>query len=424
MARAIGRVPATELAEIYGTPLHVIDIDELELEIETFAQAFIERGIVVGYAAKAFLCIALAEFLAQKPLRLDVCSLGELLTAERGGFPAGRMYFHGCGKSAQELAAVVERRVAFNVVDNVEELLRLANIAPVDAPVDIMLRINTGIEAHTHEYVRTGGENTKFGIAPRDVPALFDRLQAFAQLRLIGLHSHVGSNITDLAPFIDNLELLIEYGDAARRFGHPVSELIAGGGMGIEAVPGDPRPLDLAALGRAFAARSRTTPYRVAIEPGRSLIARAGTTLYAIVAVKAQGTRRFVIVDGGMADNPRPALYGAHHHLDVMHSAAGGTLQPATLCGRSCENDELGEIDIPADIRAGDLVALRTTGAYTYSMASNYNRFGRPPIVFVADGSHRRGRARRTSGRCFAQRSRLRYSLTPCNCDATRLPRV
>jgi diaminopimelate decarboxylase len=387
---AIGGVAASELAATYGTPLHLIDTETFELEIERFARAFGGRGITVGYAAKAFLCIGLAELIAHTALRLDVCSLGELLTAERGGVPAGRIYFHGCGKTDAELAAVVEGRVAFDVIDNVEELERLALLAVESPPIDVMLRINTGIEAHTHEYVRTGGENTKFGIAAGDCEAVLLRLRALPQLRLIGLHSHVGSSIVDAQPFVDNLGLLIEWAEAARRIGHPIRELIAGGGMGIERTPGEARPLDLEALAQALAERVRGTEYRVAIEPGRALIARAGSTLYRVVAVKRQGVRRFVIVDGGMADNPRPALYGAHHHLDVVHSAASGPTQPATLCGRSCENDRLGEVSVAADLRAGDLVALRTTGAYTYSMASNYNRFGRPPVVFVADGSHRR----------------------------------
>jgi diaminopimelate decarboxylase len=386
----IGGVAASELAAIYGTPLHLIDTAIFELEIDRFARAFGERGVTVGYAAKAFLCIGLAELIAHTTLRLDVCSLGELLTAERGGVPAGRIYFHGCGKTDAELAAIVDGRVAFDVIDNVEELERLAPLAVDSTPVEVMLRINTGIEAHTHEYVRTGGENTKFGIAAADVETVLLRLKALPQLRLIGLHSHVGSSIVDAQPFVDNLDLLVEWADAARRIGHPVRELIAGGGMGIERVPGDARPLDLDALAHALAERARGTEYRVAIEPGRALIARAGSTLYRVVAVKRQGVRRFVIVDGGMADNPRPALYGAHHHLDVVHSAAVEPAQPATLCGRSCENDRLGEVDVAADLRAGDLVALRTTGAYTYSMASNYNRFGRPPVVFVANGSHRR----------------------------------
>ncbi len=386
----IGGVPAGELAATYGTPLHIIDVDELELEIERFVRAFDARDIRVGYAAKAFLCIALAELVAQTGLRLDVCSLGELRTAERGGVPAGRIYFHGCGKTDAELAAIVERRVAFNVLDNIEELDRLAALATGGAPVDVMLRLNTGIEAHTHEYVRTGGDNTKFGIGIDAVGPTLAHLQTLPQLRLIGLHSHVGSNIVDPEPFVDNLGLLIESADAARRLGHPVRELIAGGGFGVEAVPGDPRPLDLEALALQLIQRARATGYRVAVEPGRALIARAGSTLYSVMAVKRQGRRRFVIVDGGMADNPRPALYGAYHHLDVMRSAAIEAPQAATLCGRSCENDELGSVAIAADVRAGDLVALRTTGAYTYSMASNYNRFGRPTVVFVRNGSHRR----------------------------------
>jgi diaminopimelate decarboxylase len=386
----IGGVAASELAAIYGTPLHLIDTQTFELEIDRFARAFGERGITVGYAAKAFLCIALAELIAHTTLRLDVCSLGELLTAERGGVPAGRIYFHGCGKTDAELAAIVDGRVAFDVIDNIEELERLALFAVDSTPVEVMLRINTGIEAHTHEYVRTGGENTKFGIAAADVETVLRRLTVLPQLRLIGLHSHVGSSIVDAQPFVDNLDLLVEWADGARRIGQPIGELIAGGGMGIERIPGDARPLDLDALADALAERARRTGYRVAIEPGRALIARAGSTLYRVVAVKRQGVRRFVIVDGGMADNPRPALYGAHHHLDVVHSAAVEPAQPATLCGRSCENDRLGEVDVAADLRAGDLVALRTTGAYTYSMASNYNRFGRPPVVFVANGSHRR----------------------------------
>jgi diaminopimelate decarboxylase len=386
----IGGVAASELAATYGTPLHIIDTDEFALEIDRFERAFGPRRMTVGYAAKAFLCVGLAELIAQTSLRLDVCSLGELLTAERGGVPAERMYFHGCGKTDAELGAVVEGRVAFDVIDNVEELERLARLAAGPFPVDVMLRINTGIEAHTHEYVRTGGEKTKFGVGAGEVDAVLARLATAPQLRLIGLHSHIGSSIADAQPFVDNVGLLVEWADRARRLGHPVTELIAGGGIGVEAVPGNRRPLDLDRLAEELAGRASGTRYRVAIEPGRALIARAGSTLYRIVAVKRQGRRRFIIVDGGMADNPRPALYGAHHHLDVVQSAAVESPQPATLCGRSCENDELGEVSVPADVRAGDLVALRTTGAYTYSMASNYNRFGRPPVVFVADGSHRR----------------------------------
>jgi diaminopimelate decarboxylase len=387
---SIGGVPAHELAAAYGTPLAVIDIDELELEIDRFTRAFIARGIAVGYASKAFLVTALAELLAATPLRLDVCSLGELITGERGGYPTGRIYFHGVAKSDAELQAIADGRVAFGVIDNAEEIERLAARAHAGAPVDVMLRINTGIEAHTHEFVRTGGENTKFGIPSRDAHDALRRIAALPQLRLIGVHSHVGSQIVDVEPLVANLEALIPFADAARALGLPVEELNVGGGIGIEDGPGDPRPIDLDAFAERLAAHAAGTPYRLAIEPGRALVARAGSLLYRVVTVKRQGARRFVVVDGGMTDNPRPLLYGAHHPADLVTSAASGKAAPATLAGRSCENDEIGEYTLPDDVRAGDLIAMRYTGAYTFSMASNYNRFGKPAVAFVRDGTARR----------------------------------
>jgi diaminopimelate decarboxylase len=392
--KAIGGVSARELAETYGTPLFAIDLDELDLEIHRFGEACEPHGIGVAYAGKAFLCAALAEHLAATPLRLDVCSLGELVTAERGGFPAGRMYFHGCGKTHDELRAVVERRVAFDVVDNREELERLAAVVgdadPAGGPVDVMLRLNTGIEAHTHAFVRTGGENTKFGIPLAQLGAVLARLRELPGLRLVGLHSHLGSQIAEVAPFLANLDELLAAAELASAAGLPVAELICGGGIGVEEGPDDPRPLDLAALAAGLAGRAAGRGVRLAIEPGRALVARAGTSLYRVMAVKNQGRRRFVVLDGGLTDNPRPMLYGARHFPEVMAAREAGADEPATLTGRSCENDEMGDYVLPRGLAAGDLVALRTTGAYTYSMASNYNRFGRPPVVFVRGGHHRR----------------------------------
>ncbi len=387
---SLGGVSARELADTYGTPLFVVDLDELDLEIHRFTEACAPRGIAVGYAGKAFLCAAFAEHLAATPLRLDVCSIGELLTAERGGFPAGRMYFHGCGKTDEELRAVAERRVAFDVIDNREELERLAALVPAAQPVDVMLRVNTGIEAHTHDFIRTGGENTKFGIPLGELAETFARIAALPQLRLIGLHAHLGSQISEIAPFVTNVDELLAAADAATALGLPVAELICGGGIAVEEGPGDARPLDLDALAAALAARAHGRGLRLAIEPGRALVARAGSSLYRVMAVKTQGRRRFVIVDGGLTDNPRPILYGARHVPEVMAARAQGPDEPATMTGRSCENDEMGDYVLPRDLAAGDLVAMRHTGAYTYSMASNYNRFGRPPVVFVRNGHHRR----------------------------------
>ncbi len=385
---AIGGVPAGELARAYGTPLFVIDLDELDLEIARFLEACAPHGIALGYAGKALLVTALAEHLAATPLRLDVCSLGELVTAERGGFPAGRMYFHGCGKTGAELRAIAERRVAFDVIDNREELERLAGLADPAHPLDVMVRVNTGIEAHTHAFVRTGGENTKFGIARDALPAFLARVAALPQLRLIGLHAHVGSQIFEPAPFLANLDELLAAAELATGLGHPVAELICGGGIGVEET-GEARPLDLAALAGELRARAAGR-YRLALEPGRALVARAGTSLYRVMAVKTQGRRRFVVVDGGLADNPRPLIYGARHLPAVVRARGLGPDEPATLVGRSCENDEMGDYVLPAELAAGDLLALRNTGAYTYSMASNYNRFGRPPLVLVRAGHHRR----------------------------------
>ena len=394
--RSLGGVSARELAETYGTPLFVIDLDELDLEIERFVRAFGARAIGVAYAGKAFLCAAFAEHLAATPLRLDVCSIGELLTAERGGFPGSRMYFHGCGKTREELKAIVERRVAFDVIDNPEELERLAEEAYAadpagsDAPLDVMLRLNTGIEAHTHAFVRTGGENTKFGIPIAQLPEVLARLAELPQLRLIGLHAHLGSQIAETAPFLANVDELLAAADAAVAVGHPIEELICGGGIAVEEGPDDPRPLDLDALAEGLAERAGGSGFRLAIEPGRALVARAGSSLYRVMSVKAQGRRRFVVLDGGLTDNPRPMLYGARHVPEVMAARSLGPDEPATLTGRSCENDEMGDYVLPRGLAAGDLVAMRFTGAYTYSMASNYNRFGRPPVVFVRGGHHRR----------------------------------
>ena len=262
-------------------------------------------------------------------------------------------------------------------------------------PVRVLLRVNTGIEAHTHAHVRTGGEDSKFGLSPGDVPAAIDAVLAAPALRLAGIHSHLGSQIFEAAPYAASLPLLIELYAHAARAGAPATDLVLGGGFGVPSRATEQR-FDIATMLRDFARAATEAsraagvrPPRLGIEPGRAIVAEAGTSLYRVAVVKQQGMRRFAIVDGGIADNPRPALYGAFHEPSLAGRESSAPLEEFTVCGRSCENDRLVVAPLPGDLRAGDLLALATTGAYTYSMASNYNRFPKPAVVFAGGGSHR-----------------------------------
>jgi diaminopimelate decarboxylase len=392
----VADVDVGELAKLYGTPLVIFDANTFGRNVERFLAAARPHGIGVAYAAKAFLVTRLAARLAQQTeLELDVCSLGEIATAERGGFPAARMYLHGCGKNAEEHDAAIGGRVHFIVVDGVEELADLAARAN-GRRVEIALRINTGIDVHTHEFIRTGGENTKFGILPADVGKALAVLDAHPNLVLRGLHAHMGSQIFDEAPFATNLDALVDIARALHQRGRSAGTLLLGGGFGVDEDVAAQGRSDLAALLGDLAARagerareSGIPVPRLGIEPGRGLVATAGTTLYRVAAIKNSGRRRFVVIDGSIADNPRPAIYGAYHQPLVAQSAARGELLEVTIAGRSCENDEMVDARLPDDLRAGDLLALSTTGAYTYAMASNYNRFGRPAVVEVENGGHR-----------------------------------
>jgi len=397
-ALVIGGVAATDLAATYGTPLLVIDTAILDGTIARYERACAEFGIDVCYAGKALLVIALARRIAASNLGLDVCSLGELLTGEAGGLSPERMVLHGCGKTDDELRAACAGRVARIVVDHHDELRRLGELsaeADVRAgpPLRVLLRVNTGIEAGTHAYVRTGGEASKFGFAPGELDSAIATTLGIPGVVLHGMHSHLGSQIFDGEPYLASLPLVLDAYERARTRGAPVVEVIVGGGFGVDSRPGGER-IDTGSVLRQLSAglaklcmrRGIPVPH-LGIEPGRSLVAAAGTSLYRVVAVKRHGGRRFAIVDGGMADNPRPALYGAYHHVTLAGRPSPAPLAETAVCGRSCENDLLATADLPDDLRTGDLLALATTGAYTFSMASNYNRFPRPAVVFAGAGS-------------------------------------
>jgi diaminopimelate decarboxylase len=393
----IGGVPAAELARAYGTPLLVLDLDLLDAALARYAALSTEFDVDVSYAGKALLFTALARRVAAAGLGLDVCSLGELLVAERAGFPVSRLTFHGCGKTVAELQAAVDGRVGRLVIDHGDEVEALAGLAGnPERPLEVLLRINPGIEAETHRYVRTAGADSKFGLVASEFGAAVARVKGVPGLRLTGLHAHIGSNIFSVEPYLATLDILYDLYLEGRACGAPLEELVLGGGFGVPNLATGERFEAAALLGAALgrlrdlgrrAGSERALP-RLGIEPGRSIVAQAGTSLYRVVTVKHRGRRRFVIVDGGLADNPRPALYGADHAPLAVGRAFADEYGEALVCGRSCESDELGTAMLPSDVRAGDLIALRTTGAYTYSMSSNYNRFPRPAVLFAGGGKH------------------------------------
>lgn len=373
----------------------VIDLAAVDSAIEQLVRRGPKPALDVSYAAKALATIEFFRHLEHHPIGLDVCSMGELVTAERAGIAPERLTLHGAGKSDDELRAARDGRVGFIAVDGLEELQHLGALARDGCAARILLRLNLGIDARTHAFVRTGGDDTKFGIHARDEAAAIALLCRNPQLRFAGLHAHVGSQIFDAEPYVATAAALMDAAVRVARDGLVTERIIVGGGFGVATHPGAHASLKLGsvigAVGDYVAERSRDAqlpPVRVGIEPGRAIVADAGTTLYRVLAIKCQSQRTFVVVDGGIAENPRPALYGARHEI-VTATRSSGADREITLCGRSCENDELGVARLPENLRSGDLLAMLATGAYTYSMAGNYNRFPRPAVVGVAGESHR-----------------------------------
>ena len=380
----IGGERVDALAERFGTPMLAIDLGVLDRALDDMLAAASPHSIAISYAAKALLLPDLVRHLHPRPIGIDVCSIGELIVAEQGGFEASRMTLHGAGKTPEEHEAALDGRVGRIVIDGMDELRRF--VARVNGrSADLLLRFNTGIEAHTHDFIRTAGDRSKFGFAPSEADEAFELLRQQSSLRVRGVHAHMGSQIYDAMPYVENARRLLELLGRTRAAGFDQADtIIIGGGFGVQMRPdAKDETIDIAGTLDAVA-RIIPPGIHVEIEPGRALIAAAGTSVYRVMAVKHFEGRRFVIVDGSMADNPRPALYGAYHHFEAVEART--PLAPAMVCGRSCEADELGEAMLLEDLRADDLVVMRTTGAYTYSMSSNYNRFPRPPVIALGAG--------------------------------------
>ena len=389
----IGGVDAEALATRFGTPVIVYDRATFEARARAYS-ANVDPDQIY-YAGKAFCSVAMCELVASLGLSIDVCSGGELETALAAGFPADRILFHGNNKSVAELERARDAGVARIVADSFEELDR---IAEVGYRGKLLIRVTPGVEAHTHEFVQTGQEDSKFGFTLAEGIALdaIKRAMDIPGAELTGIHAHIGSNIFELAAFDLAVERLVELLEQARdRHGFAATELNLGGGLGIAHTkdeltpdPGEATERLTAAVVREFEQRSMTVP-RVFFEPGRSLVGTSAVTLYRVGTVKTiPGVRTYVSVDGGMSDNIRPALYGSRYEALLANRMGAEPGPRVTVCGKHCESGDIliRDVHLPADVAPGDLLCIPATGAYTYSMASNYNRIPRPAVVMVEDG--------------------------------------
>ena len=390
----IGGMEAADLVERFGTPVIVYDRATFEARARAYSSNVAASHIY--YAGKAFCSVAMCELVASLGLSIDVCTGGELVTALAAGFPVDRILFHGNNKSVAELERARDVGVARIVVDSFEEIER---IAAVGYRGKLLIRVTPGVEAHTHEFVQTGQEDSKFGFTLAEGIALdaIKRAMEIPGCELTGIHAHIGSNIFELAAFDLAVERLVELLAQARdRHGFEATEINLGGGLGIahtsdELTP-DPAEATLrlsGAVAREFEARGMQLP-EVFFEPGRSLVGSSAVTLYRVGTVKTiPGVRTYVSVDGGMSDNIRPALYGSRYEAFLANRMDAPPGPRVTVCGKHCESGDIliRDVHLPSDVAPGDLLCIPATGAYTYSMASNYNRIGRPPVVIVSDGN-------------------------------------
>lgn len=394
-SRRIGGVSAVELAEEFGTPLYVLVESEIRERLRSYREALAAhypRGRAV-YAGKAFLTRAMAELVAEEALGLDVTSGGEIATALSVDFPPELLYFHGNAKSAAELELALDQGLGRFMVDNFEEIELLGDLAEKRGRrAAVILRLTPGIEAHTHEYIRTGQLDSKFGFPLSEAPRAVRRVLDRPGLNLKGFHAHIGSQILELSPFRETVEVLFAFlNDLRRDLGYVADELDLGGGLGVRYQPEDDPPTIselIRNLGEAVRSACRRLTYPepfLLVEPGRSVVGEAGATLYRVASVKEiPGLRTYVAVDGGMGDNPRPALYDAQHQVELVGRAATGQREPVTIAGRFCESGDVlaKDVYLPS-LRPGDLLAMEGTGAYNYSMAMNYNRVPRPAVVLI-----------------------------------------
>ncbi len=395
---SIGGCDAVALAEEFGTPLYVFDETTLRARCAEFRTEFGRHypAAAVTYAGKAFLNRALAFLLKEEGLGLDVVSGGELSIARSVDFPMQEVYFHGNNKSREELGMALEWGVGRIVIDNFHELDMLAEMAAGNGrKTDVLLRLTPGVDPHTHRHISTGIVDSKFGFPLSDAARAVSGAMVASHLNLRGLHFHLGSQIFELEPYVEAIGIILELAaklKASHRF--ELRELDVGGGFAVQYTVDSPAP-PVSAYAEAIASaverncrKLKLEPPRLVVEPGRAIVGQAGVALYRAGAGKdIPGVRRYVSVDGGMADNIRPALYGAQYEALVANRAAAEKTRKVSLAGRYCESGDvlIRDIDLP-EIAPGDVIAVPDCGAYCLAMGSNYNASLKPAVVMVREG--------------------------------------
>lgn len=393
-----------ELAAKHGTPLYLMDEDLIRERVREYRDAmkdFFPEGSLPEFASKAFSCRRIYEIMAEEGIDIDAVSPGEIYTALNAGFPMERCFFHGNNKTDSDISFAIQSGVGFFVVDNTDELESLERIAgEMGKKQKILLRLTPGIDPHTHKKISTGSVESKFGIAIETGQA-FDAVETVLNLKnveLCGFHCHIGSQIFESEPFCTAAQVMLDFISEIRdRLGYTASMLNLGGGFGVRYVESDPvicyrdKIKEVADMVKARCAELSLPVPQILMEPGRSLVADSGMTLYTVGSVKdIPGFTSYVSIDGGMADNPRYTLYESQYTVINASKANAPADYKATVAGRCCESGDLIQEDVSlARPCRGDIVAVLTTGAYNYSMASNYNRIPRPPVVMLSNGEDR-----------------------------------
>lgn len=400
----IGGCDAVELAREFGTPLYVMDETAIRDAMRRYKAAFDARypNNDISFASKAFLNTAICKVVEQEGLSLDVASAGELYTAIKADFPMERVLLHGNNKSREELKMALTHGVGRVVIDNLPELRQLASLAKAQNKTQkILLRVTPGIDPKTHRRIRTGQEDTKFGLSVASgaaLDAVTEALGSAPHVQITGIHCHIGSQLLDAHTHEQAIDIMVGFlSKIADTTGWTPEELDIGGGLGIRYTEDQPLPPTYDEFADSLIGALKTAlekhgvaPPKLLQEPGRTLVGEAGVTLYTVGVIKhlalGSGPKTYVAIDGGLSDNPRPQLYDAVYEIVIANKMGAAKTQTVTIAGKHCETDILIQSARVGDIETGDILAVQSTGAYNYAMASNYNRFPKPACVFVQNG--------------------------------------